>query len=149
MRRFRQPAQVALHCLRILLHVCVAVPTLGKVQRRSLLPLSQLCCVELVCRQFAAAVAALVQTLLPCVFLSISKTIRQLGPTSAAFRFFVISLFRLHILRRSSSNATHGNFWRQLTHSTSAFSCQQASHFVFLGISLFRLHISRRSASNA
>ena len=88
MRRFRQPAQVALHCLRILLHVCVAVPTLGQVQRGSFLPLSQLCCVELVCRQFAVAVAALVQTLLPCLFLSISDTLGQLGPASVAFRFF-------------------------------------------------------------
>ena len=86
-RRLRRTAQVAFHCLRILLHVCVAVPTLGQVQRRSLLPLSQLCCVELVCRQFAVAVAALVQTLLPCLFLSISHTLRQLGPASVAFRF--------------------------------------------------------------
>ena len=68
MRRLRQTAQVALHCLRIVLHVCVAVPALGKVQRRSLLPLSKLCCVELVCRQFTVAFGALVQTLLPCFF---------------------------------------------------------------------------------
>ena len=88
MRRLRRTAQVAFHCLRILLHVCVAVPTLGQVQRRSLLPLSQLCCVELVCRQFAVAVAALVQTLLPCLFLSIATTIRQLGRANVAFRFF-------------------------------------------------------------
>ena len=85
MRRLRQTAQVAFHCLRIVLHVCVAVPALGQVQRRSLLPLSQLCCVELVCRQFTVAVAALVQTLLSCFFLSISDTLRQLRPASVAF----------------------------------------------------------------
>ena len=153
MRRFRQPAQVALHCLRILLHVCVAVPTLGQVQRRSLLPLSQLCCVELVWKQFALAVAALVQALLPCLFLSISDTIWQLSPTSGAFRFFVISLFLLLILRRSASNAWHGSFLRQPTHSTSAFSSegfvQQALHFASLVRLQLLLHVLRRAASNA
>ena len=135
-RRLRRTAQVAFHCLRILLHVCVAVPTLGQVQRGSFLPLSQLCCVELVCRQFIVAVAALVQTLLPCLFLSISHTLRQLGTASIAFRFFVISLFLLHILRRSASNAWHCNFLRQTTHSTFVFSwegfAQQALHFALL-----------------
>ena len=107
MRRLRQTAQVALHCLRIVLHVCVAAPSLGQVQRRSLLPLSQLCCVELVCTQFAAAAAGLVQALLPGLFLSISHTLRQLSRASIAFRFFVISLFLLHILKRSASNTEH------------------------------------------
>ena len=86
MRRFRRTAQVEFHCLRNVLHVPVAVPTLGYVKRRTVLPLLQLCCVELVCRQFTVAVAALVQTLLPCLFLSISHTLRQLGRASLAFR---------------------------------------------------------------
>ena len=88
LRRFRHSTQVALHCLRILLHVCVAIPTLGQVERGSFLPLSQLCCVELVCTQFAVAVAALVQTLLPCLFLSTSHTLRQLGTANIAFHCF-------------------------------------------------------------
>ena len=54
-RRFRRTAQVAFHCLRNLLHVPVAVPTLGYVKRRTVLPLLQLCCVELVCKQFTVA----------------------------------------------------------------------------------------------
>ena len=81
MRRLRNTAQVAFHCLRTVLHVGVAVSTFREVKHTSLLPLSQLCGVELVCRKFAAAVAALVQTLISCLFLSISHTIRKLGPT--------------------------------------------------------------------
>ena len=46
----------------------------------------QLCCVELGCRQCTVANAALIQTLLPCMFRSIATTIRQLGEASVAFR---------------------------------------------------------------
>ena len=57
------------------------------------------------------------------------------------------------MLRRSASNAWHGSFLRQPTHSTSAFSSegfvQQALHVGLLMICLFLLHIFRRSASNA
>ena len=88
MRRFRRTAQVAFHCLRNALHVPVAVPTLGYVKRRTVLPLLQLCCVELVCKQFTVAIAAFVENLFPCLFLSIATTIRQLGPASVAFRLF-------------------------------------------------------------
>ena len=87
-RRLRRTAQVAFHFLCILLHVCVAVPTIGQVECGSFLPLSKLCCVELVRKQFAVAVVAIVKTLFPCLFLSSSDTIRQLGPTSVAFRVF-------------------------------------------------------------
>ena len=87
-RRLRDTAQIAFHFLRIGLHVGVAAPTLGQVQRRSLFPSSQLCCVEHEWRQFTVAVAALVQTLFPGIFLSISHTLRQLGRASIAFRFF-------------------------------------------------------------
>ena len=88
MRRLRLTAQVAFHCLRVVLHGPVAVPTLGEVKRRTVLPLLQLCCVELVCKQFTVAIAAFVQTLFPCLFLSIGTTIRQLRPASVAFRLF-------------------------------------------------------------
>ena len=47
----------------------------------------QLCCVELGCRQCTVADAALIQTLLPCLFRSIATTIRHLGRASIAFRF--------------------------------------------------------------
>ena len=104
-------------------------------------------------KQFAVAVAALVQTLRPCLFLSISHAIRQLGPTSVAFHFFVISLFLLHVLRRSASNACDNIVWRHPTHSTSASSSeglvQQALDFYCFVISLFLFQKLRRSASNA
>ena len=85
-RRLRDTAQIAFHFLLIGLHVGVAAPTLREVQRSSLFPSSQLCGVEHVCRPQTVAVAALIQTLLPSVFLSISHTLRQLGRASLAFR---------------------------------------------------------------
>ena len=55
MRRFRRTAQVAFHCLRNVLHVPVAVPTLGYVKRGTVLPLLEVCCVELLCKQVTVA----------------------------------------------------------------------------------------------
>ena len=86
MRRLRRTAQVAFHCLRVVLNGPVAVPTLGEVKRRTVLPLLQLCCVELVCKQLTVAIAAFVQNLFPCLFLSIATTIRHLGTASVACR---------------------------------------------------------------
>ena len=47
----------------------------------------ELACVELECRQCTVADAALIQTLLPCVFRSIATAIRHLRKASVAFRF--------------------------------------------------------------
>ena len=89
MRRLRQTAQVALHCLRIVLHVCVAVPALGQVQGRRLHEVSQLGCVEFVCWYCTVADRALVQGLLvKRILLSMSRTLRQFRGASIAFGFF-------------------------------------------------------------
>ena len=88
MRRLRQIEQVAFHCLRIVLHVCVAISALGQVQRRIFFPFSKLLCTELVWREVAVADAALVGALLPSLFLSMCRTLRQFRGASNAFGFF-------------------------------------------------------------
>ena len=57
------------------------------------------------------------------------------------------------MLRRSASNAEDGNFLRQTTHSTFAFSserfAQQALHFAFFVRLPLLLHVLSRAGSNA
>ena len=94
-RRFRQSAEVALHCLRVVLQVCVAVPALGQVQGRRLHEVSQLGGVELVCWHCTVADRALVQGLLvKRIFLSVCSSLRLFRGARNAFGFLAdLSVF--------------------------------------------------------